>query len=134
MRAADLSWEAPPSPVKTTISSPAIIAHRTASQAPLRSPKRVKRLLLKSREDASPKASTHRSFQSLTRFTLIYPSCSVLLFGNDRANLNPDSINKLELHFCWGLVTCEVKRFVRKETLPTKLVPVQYNTDSTTER
>ena len=58
----------------------------------------------------------------------------MLLFGNDRANLNPDSINKLELHFCWGLVTCEVKRFVRKETLPTKLVPVQYNTDSTTER
>src|ERR1044072_8634697 len=28
MRAADYSWEAPPSPVKTTISSSAIIAHR----------------------------------------------------------------------------------------------------------
>lgn len=27
MRAADFSWEAPPSPVKTTISSSAIVAH-----------------------------------------------------------------------------------------------------------
>ena len=46
MRAADFSWEAPPSPVKTTISSSAIYALSTASQAPLRSPKRVKRLLV----------------------------------------------------------------------------------------
>ena len=101
MRAADLSWEAPPSPVKTTISSSAIIALPTASQAPLRSPKRVKTLACISREDASPKASTHRSYQSLTRFTLIYPSCSVHLFGNDRANNASWTNLSLLLQFCW---------------------------------
>jgi len=111
LRAADLSWEAPPSPVKTTISSPAIIAHRTASQAPLRSPKRVKRLLLKSREDASPKASTHRSFQSLTRFTLIYPSCSVLLFGNDRATKPIGPPRNIEPAFWPDFSACDGKRF-----------------------
>jgi hypothetical protein len=46
LRAADFSWEAPPSPFKTSISSSAIYCSLTASQASLRSPKRVKRLLL----------------------------------------------------------------------------------------
>lgn len=46
LRAADFSWEAPPSPVKTSISSSAIYCSSTASQTSLRSPKRVKRLLL----------------------------------------------------------------------------------------
>ena len=86
MRAADISREAPPSPVKTSISSSAIIAHQLRHKRHSVPPKRVKRLLLNLREDASPKASTHRNFQSLTRFTLIYPSCSVSSFGNDRAN------------------------------------------------
>src|ERR1044072_1999559 len=58
----------------------------TASQAPLRSPKRVKRLLLNSVRGCLPQSLHSPQFQSLTRFTLIYPSCSVFLFGNDRAN------------------------------------------------
>ncbi len=48
------------------------------------------------REDASPKASTHRNLKSLTRFTLIYPSCSVSLFGNECANVSTQqSVNLL---------------------------------------
>jgi len=84
MRAADYSWEAPPSPVRTKISSSAIIAHRLRHKRHSVPPKESTPAF-NSREDASPKASTHRSYQSLTRFTLIYPSCSVFLFGNDRA-------------------------------------------------
>ena len=89
MRAADFSWEAPPSPVKTTISSAAIVAHQLRNKRDSVPPKEPTACFINLREDASPKASTHRSFQSLTRFTLIYPSCSVFLFGNDRANKGP---------------------------------------------
>ncbi|HEX6043964.1 MAG TPA: hypothetical protein VFZ22_05700 [Pyrinomonadaceae bacterium] len=85
MRAADFSWEAPPSPVKTTISSAAIVAYRLRNKRGSVPPKEPTACFINLREDASPKASTHRSFQSLTRFTLIYPSCSVPLFGNGRA-------------------------------------------------
>ena len=46
MRGADFSWEAPPSPVKTTNQQHRYDCSSTASQAPLRSPKRVKHLLL----------------------------------------------------------------------------------------
>jgi hypothetical protein len=76
MRAADLSWGAPPSPVKTSISSTAIIALLLRYKRRSVPPKESNACFLYLREDASPKASTHRSFLSLTRFTLIYPSCS----------------------------------------------------------
>ena len=75
MRAADFSWEAPPSPFKTSISSTAIIALQLRNKRHSVPPKSQTPAFY-SREDASPKASTHRSFLSLTRFTLIYPSCS----------------------------------------------------------
>ena len=55
MRAADFSWEAPPSPFKTSISSTAIIALRLRQQTSLCSPKRVKRLLLKRERMPPPK-------------------------------------------------------------------------------
>src|ERR1044072_6739223 len=76
MRPADFSWEAPPSPVKTTTSSTAIIALLLRHKRRSVPPKEPNACLSNLREDASPKASTHRSFLSLTRFTLIYPSCS----------------------------------------------------------
>jgi hypothetical protein len=85
MRAADYSWEAPPSPVRTKSAAPLLLLIDCVTNVtPF--PQKSQTLAFISREDASPKASTHRSYQSLTRFTLIYPSCSVFLFGNDRAN------------------------------------------------
>src|SRR4030095_9989510 len=85
MRAADLSWEAPPSPVKTSISSSAIIAlhlrHKRHSVPPKES-----NACFNFARGCLPQSLHSPQFQSLTRFTLISPSCSVLLFGNDRAN------------------------------------------------
>src|SRR5262249_34993958 len=68
---------------------------------------------------------------SLTRFTLIYPSCSVLLFGNDRAN--------------WGVWTTKVA-FPKNSCVETwwslcanghkshKVVHLPYKPYSTSER
>jgi hypothetical protein len=102
MRAADLSWEAPPSPVKTSISSSAIIAlqlrHKRYSVPPKES-----NTCFKFVRGCLPQSLHSPQFQSLTRFTLIYPSCSVFLFGNDRANRaiwdTLDSNNALLLGF-----------------------------------
>ena len=85
MRAADFSWEAPPSPVRTTNQQHRYYCSSTASQTSLRSPKRVNACFNFAR-GCLPQSLHSPQFQSLTRFTLIYPSCSVFLFGNDRAN------------------------------------------------
>src|SRR6185436_8410724 len=85
LRAADFSWEAPPSPVRTTNQQHRYYCSSTASQTSLRSPKRVNACFNFAR-GCLPQSLHSPQFQSLTRFTLIYPSCSILLFGNDRAN------------------------------------------------
>ena len=85
MRAADYSWEAPPSPVRTKISSSAIIAHRLRHKRHSVPPKESNACFNFVR-GCLPQSLHSPQFQSLTRFTLIYPSCSVFLFGNDRAN------------------------------------------------
>src|SRR6185503_15040804 len=85
LRAADFSWEAPPSPVRTTNQQHRYYCSSTASQTSLRSPKRVNACFNFAR-GCLPQSLHSPQFQSLTRFTLIYPSCSVFLFGNDRAN------------------------------------------------
>jgi len=51
---ADFSWEAPPSPVKTSISSTAIVALLTALQASLCSPKKSRHLFFTSCERMPP--------------------------------------------------------------------------------
>jgi hypothetical protein len=75
LRAADFSWEAPPSPVKTSISSSAIIALRLRHKRHSVPPKESNACLLIVR-GCLPQSLHSPQFQSLTRFTLIYPSCS----------------------------------------------------------
>src|ERR1041384_8233084 len=89
LRAADFSWEAPPSPVRTTNQQHRYYCSSTASQTSLRSPKRVN-ACFKFVRGCLPQSLHSPQFQNLTRFTLIYPSCSVLHFGNDRANCGID--------------------------------------------
>ena len=77
MRAADFSWEAPPSPVKTTISSSAIIALQLRHKRHSVPPKESNACFLKIVRGCLPQSLHSPQFPSLTRFTLIYPSCSV---------------------------------------------------------
>ena len=80
MRAADLLGGLPQAPSRRQSAAPLLLLINCVTNVtPF--PQKSQTLALISREDASPKASTHRSFLSLTRFTLIYPSCSICLLA-----------------------------------------------------
>jgi len=85
MRAADFSWEAPPSPVKTTISSTAIIALLLRNKRRSVPPKESNACLSKSARGCLPQ-SLHSP--QLSEPDPIYPYLPFLFcpsFGNDRA-------------------------------------------------
>jgi len=112
------SWEAPPSPFRTSISSTAMIAlDYVQPLTPF--PRKSHRLFFKSWEDASPKASTHRNLKPDPIYPYIYPSCSdsslattVPLLEVDRSNWVPrkfprkfaeEIVDRFRVH-CWAAI------------------------------
>lgn len=78
MRAADFSWEAPPSLVKTSTSSTAFVALQLRHKCHSVPPNRVKHLLPITVRGRLPQSFHSPQLLSLTRFTLIYPFVLIL--------------------------------------------------------
>ena len=94
MRAADFSWEAPPSLFKTSISSSAIVAHQLRYKRGSVPPKRVN-VCFKSCERMPPPKPP---LTAISEPDPIYPYLPFLFcpfFGNDRAIGTRDSFRNL---------------------------------------
>ena len=113
----------PQAPSGRQISSTAIIAHRLRHKRHSVPPKESNACFNFAR-GCLPQSLHSPQFQSLTRFTLIYPSCSVFLFGNDRANFG---IGPRRLLFLRIPVVISRRVCARTDTSLTKLYTFRTN-------
>jgi hypothetical protein len=86
MRAADFSWEAPPSPVKTTISSSAMIALQLRHKRHSVPPKESNACFVNSVRGCLPQSLHSPQFSEPDPIYPYLPFLFCLAFGNDCAN------------------------------------------------
>jgi len=113
MRAADLSWEAPPSPFRTTISSTAINCSSITCARSLCSPERANTRFL-NRERTPPPKPPLTAILSLTRFTL-YTLLVRILPWQRACQLSKPETAKSSVHF--------LKDFREFETVDIRTMP-----------